>query len=240
MAIYFSIAEDVFDIFPSYCRGIVIAEGIDNTGTRAEITRELRAAEKSLQRQLGLEVVTAHPRLAAWREAYRSTGIKPSEFRPSVEAMARRVLRGDSLPLINPIVDLGNAVSLRYLLPIGAHAIDVLTSDISLRQATGTEVFEPFGSGAVEHPQPGEFVFVESERVLTRRWTWRQANHTLVVPETRAVEVNVDGLPPVTRDEVEQICQELAGLITKYCGGSARYELLWKENLTILLIGDKK
>ena len=164
--------------------------------------------------------------ISSWREAYRSLGVKPADYRPSMEALARRVLRRDPLPLINTLVDLGNLVSLRRLIPAGAHAVDVLTGDISLRPATGAEVFEPFGADTVEHPQPGEFIFVEGGTVLTRRWTWRQAKHTLVTPATTAVEINVDGLPPVTAGEVDDTCRELAGLVVQYCGGRARWEVL--------------
>ena len=42
--------------------------------------------------------------------------------------------------------------------------------------------------------------------------------------------MNVDGLPPVTKDEVDKICQEAMELIQKYCGGKLRYEILTKEN----------
>ena len=91
------------------------------------------------------------------------------------------------------------------MLPAGAHAIDLLKGDIELRFATGDEDFVAFGSEELEHPLPGEVIFVETgtNTVLTRRWTWRQGNHTLTLPETTAIEFNVDGLPPITRAEVE-------------------------------------
>ena len=183
-----------------------------------------------------LDNLTEHPRIKAWREAYRSFGAKPSEFRSSIEAMARRALRSDPLPSINALVDIGNVLSLRYLVTIGGHAIDEVTQDIALRLATGRETFVPFGSDQVESPLPGEVVFVEGDTVLTRRWTWRQANHTLTLPTTRAIEINVDGLPPVPEAEVVEICQEVAGLVSQFCGGRIHYEILSQENPKIWLV----
>jgi len=110
-----------------------------------------------------------------------------------------------------------------------------VSGDIGLRLASGAETFEPFGTDLVEHPLPGEVIFVEGEVVLTRRWTWRQAKHTLVVPETTAIEVNVDALPPLTRPEVERICQEVAALVTRYCGGTLRWEIISTDNPVIAL-----
>ena len=119
---------------------------------------------------------------------------------------------------------------------MGGHAIDVVKQDLFLRPATGEEEFVPFGSEQIEHPKPGEIIFVEGNTVLTRRWSWRQANHTLTLPETRAIEFNVDGLPPVSESEVEDICQETMHLIERFCGGQMRYEILSRQNPRIKLI----
>ena len=235
MVLHYSISKDIFAKFPGYCRGVVIARDVTNGKSPEELVSALRLAEASLGERLSAETLTSHPQIESWREAYRSAGIKPSDFRPSVEALARRVLKKDLLPLISTLVDLGTLMSIQYLLPIGAHALDFVKQDIALRMATGEEIFEPFGSDTIEHPNPGEIVFVEGNTVLTRRWTWRQAKHTLVVPETKYVEVNVDGLPPITREEVDRICQQVAAQVQKYCGGSIHYDILSQENPRISL-----
>jgi DNA/RNA-binding domain of Phe-tRNA-synthetase-like protein len=186
----------------------------------------LRNSEASVRTQANIETIAEQPRIKAWREAYKAFGAKPSEFRSSVEAMARRALRNDLLPSINALVDIGNIVSLQHLVPVGGHSIDELTQDISLRLATGEEVFVPFGSTETEHPLPGEVIFVEGNTVLTRRWTWRQANYTLTLPETRSLEINIDRLPPVEMEEVHAIANQVMGLVMEFCGGNMRYEIL--------------
>lgn len=228
----FSISPEVFQQFPGYVRGVVLAAGIQNGPASAEVSELLKTAERQVQENLRLETLAEQPRIKAWREAYRAMGAKPTEFRPSIEALCRRVLNGHAIPSIHTLVDLGNIVSLRHLLPVGGHAIDVVTGDIQLRPAAGTEVFTTLGAAptAPEHPETGEIVFVEEEVVLTRRWTWRQGTHTLMALDSQAVEFNVDGLPPVTPQEVEAVCSELAGLIAQFCGGRLRWEILSQEN----------
>jgi DNA/RNA-binding domain of Phe-tRNA-synthetase-like protein len=222
----YSVQSAIFERFPGYARGVVVAHGVVNGPSPDELVGLLRDAEQSVRNRLAIESLTEDPHISAWREAYRSFGAKPSEFRSSIEAMARRALRGDALPSINALVDIGNVISLRHLLSAGGHAIDVLKDDISLRFATGTETFVPFGSSQSEQPAAGEVIFAEGEVVLTRRWTWRQANHTLTLPETTAIEFNVDGLPPVTAEEITAACEELAQLVSRFCGGHSRIELL--------------
>lgn len=224
--LHYSVDERVFEKFPGYVRGVVLAFGVTNRPSPPELVAALRAAEDSVRARLTAETVTADPRIASWREAFRALGIKPNEFRASMEAMARRVLKNNALPSINALVDIGNTLSLKHLVPMGAHAIDVCKDDLALRFAHGRETFVPFGTDQVEHPDAGEIVMVEGDIVLTRRWSWRQANHTLTELTTKDLEINVEGMPPVTRDEVEALCRELIAEVGKYCGGRLGYKVL--------------
>ena len=232
---FFGVANGIFALFPRYIRGVVVARGLVNTESCDELVSLLRAAEDSVRGQLTIEKLVEHPRIASWREAYRTFGAKPSKFRPSIEAMVRRVLKNEPLPSINSLVDIGNIVSLRHLVPAGTHAIDLLTADMELRLALGDESFTPLDAEDVEHPLPGEIVFAEGTTVLTRRWTWRQAKHTLVVPGTTAAEFNVDGLPPVLQTEIEEACGEIADLVLRFCGGETRCEVASREHPRVRL-----
>ncbi len=231
----YTITPEIFEKFPGYCRGVVLASDVHNGPSPQPLIQLLREAEASLRLQANLEKIAEHPRIKPWREAYKAFGAKPSEYRSSVEAMARRALRGDALPSINALVDIGNIVSLQHLVPVGGHSMDNLTHDIALRLATGLETFIAFGSDEVEHPLPGEVVFVEGNNVLTRRWTWRQANHTLTLPESHSVEINIDRLPPVELEEIHAIASQVIGLVGELCGGKLRYEILSASNPSMKL-----
>lgn len=236
--INYSIDREVFNKFPGFIRGIVLAYDVKNGTSPDELVKELRTEEEALRSNLSLETLLEHPSIKAWREAFRSLGMKPSEFRPSIEALVRRVLHGDPLPTINTLVDIGTVISLRYLLPAGAHAIDVLNGDIILRPATGEETFTALGSDVEEHPLPGEIIFTEGNNVLTRRWVWRQSQHTLTLPETRAIEFNIDALPHVTAGELECICRDVADLIQRFCGGRIRILKITEQKPVISLRED--
>ena len=226
----YSIDKEIFDLFPGYCRGVVLAFDIKNSDSTHELTAMLREAEESLHNIINKDELASHPKIDSWREAYRAFGAKPAKYRSSIEAMVRRVLNDNHLPSINAIVDIGNIISLRHIVTVGGHAIDVVSDNLSLKKATGEEDFTAFGTDKEQHPEPGEIIFAEANTVLTRRWSWRQANHTATQKSTTAAEINVDGLPPVTKDEVDKICQEAKELIQKFCGGKLRYEILTKEN----------
>jgi DNA/RNA-binding domain of Phe-tRNA-synthetase-like protein len=227
-ALRYLVDRAVFDLAPGYVRGVVVAEGVDNAGPSPdELVELLRAAETSLRERLGtVERLVADPRVQAWRAAYRGFGARPSEFHSSIEMLGRRVLNGRELPAISRLVDIGTVVALRHVLPAGAHPLDGVAEDLVLRRAAGGEPFRALGAEGEEQVAPGEVILAAGGEVLTRRWTWRQSASSACGPDTRVVEVNVDGLPPVGADEVAAACAEVAELITRFCGGRARHELL--------------
>lgn len=107
-----------------------------------------------------IEAVTAHLRavhagrepaqiheLRPARDLYHRIGVDPTKLRPSSEALLRRVLRGDSLPRINSLVDLNNLCSLEFLLPIGLHDLDHMAGGVMLRLGTAGEGYDAIGKG---------------------------------------------------------------------------------------------
>lgn len=214
----YRLSTDVLDAHPGYCRGVVVVQGADNRRDAPALATLLREAEARLRGAVQGNVAE-HARIAAWREAYRGFGAKPSEHRASIEAMARRVLKPDALPSINPLVDIGNIVSLRHLLPAGVHPLGAGEHTLALRRAQAGDVFAPPDGGPAEAPPEGEIVFADGARVLTRRWTWRQAASTQTLPGTERVFFNIDGLPPTPREDVLAAMDAVQALVREHTGG---------------------
>ena len=233
--IVYSIDSEVFRLFPDFIRGVLVARDVENRPSPAELIALLRREEDNQRDALLGQEIADHPCIRNWRDAFRSLGIKPADFRSSIEAMARRVAKGNQLPSINALVDIGNIISLRYLIPAGGHALDNVESEITLRPAVGDEIFVPFGSDVAEHPEPDEIIFAEGSAVLTRRWVWRQSNHTLTEMGTNFIEFNLDGLHPVDESVIRRAGDDLAELVKRFCGGSTTLFLLSIQNQSIVI-----
>lgn len=236
-ALTYTIAPDIFTLYPGYCRGVVVARGFTNGPSAPAVTALLRQAEAALRGRITGNVAEV-PEIAAWRDAYRRFGAKPSEHRSAIESLARRVLKPDSLPDINTLVDIGNLVSIKHLLPAGAHPTDGLQNGLTLRLAKAGDTFNPPDGSPVEAPSAGEVVFADGASVLTRRWTWRQAANTQTLPETKSVFFNIDGLPPTSRATVQAATAEIAALVQQHCGGETLAVLLDVDSPGFSLNGD--
>jgi DNA/RNA-binding domain of Phe-tRNA-synthetase-like protein len=134
------------------------------------------------------------------------------------------------LPYINTAVALFNYFSLKYILPSGGDDLDAVKGDLRLTLAKGSEPFTPFNAGEIEHPDPGEVIYVDNAFVMCRRWNWRQGYQTRLNPETRNIAINVDCLPPCTQEKAAEITAELASLVSQFCSGEVSYALLTAEH----------
>jgi DNA/RNA-binding domain of Phe-tRNA-synthetase-like protein len=221
----YRIDQQIFQLFPGYRRALVLAQGLHNGPSDASLLEALRTQESAVRAELKGNPAE-HPRIAPWREAYRRFGARPSDFRSSIEALVRRVVRGDAIPSINALVDIGNLMSLRYLVPVGVHPVPTGTEPLCLRVSEAGDSFLPPDGSAAENPASGEIVFTQGQSVLTRRWTWRQAALTLTLPETRAVFFNIDALPEVPDDVVTAAAGDIAQQVHLHCGGQSEQRVL--------------
>lgn len=203
----------IFERFPGYAVGVVYASGVVNHESTEASIAMLREAEAHARASFGDAKPVSHPHVAAWREAFREFGSKPSKFLCSAEALLGRTLKGNDLPAINAIVDLYNAVSIRHVLPIGGEDRDNLSSDVVLKFAGGSEQFDAMGTGEIEMASPGEAIWADSTGVTCRRWNWRQCARTQITPATSNIYFILDTLPPFTPDQLQSATDDLvAGL----------------------------
>lgn len=225
----FCIESGVFEMFPDFCRGIVLASGIDNSKPCPELEDFLQKEAGALRENHEVDLST-HPRLQVWKEAYRKFGANPNKYTPSIVFLTKQVKAGKPIRSISPAVDAFNVISLKYLIPCGGDDMDSVEGDVTLGLAVSDETFAPiFKPEAIENPNPGEVIYVNrrTKRVLCRRWNWRNADFSKMTSQTRNIAVNVDGMmPEIGRLEIEKAAEELRQLLLRYCGGTISFRYL--------------
>ena len=102
---------------------------------RAEVVRDARA-------RLTAETLAAHPPIAALRKLFRTAGCDPTRYRISSEALLRRVLKGEELPALHPLVDLNNCLSVELAVPCCVMREGTFTPPLVLRAGRAGECYE--------------------------------------------------------------------------------------------------
>lgn len=156
------------------------------------------------------------PRIAGWREAFRLQGLKPSKYRTSPDALARRVLRGDSLQTPLPLVDIYNAVSLHFLTPLGAYDLERLPDQhMVLRFARpASDTFAPLGAEASSMPLLETVaVYASGATILCWGFNHRDSQLACLQPHTDAAVFFSEGVVREHRDGIGAALSALRQLL---------------------------
>jgi DNA/RNA-binding domain of Phe-tRNA-synthetase-like protein len=233
----YTISNAIFAAFPNFRRGVVVGKNINNREVHLELA-ELLAAEAATVYADPLKL--DDPKLAAWDCAYQSFGVNPRRDTPSIRFLVTQISKGRPPRPINDVVNIFNIMSLRYRIPCGGDDIDALNGgDINLDFAKGNESFAAlFSPEKIETAPAGEVVYFTSpsNRIMCRRWNWRNADFSRIRPETTSVVINLDGfVPPLTSATLDEAVSTAADLLKRFCGGKVTTYVLNKGNPAIEL-----
>jgi DNA/RNA-binding domain of Phe-tRNA-synthetase-like protein len=202
---------DIWRDFPQLVPGLLYVTDID---AGADVSARLEPYFERARARLAQGPESELPEVAAWRRAYAQMGMKPTQYRSAAEALLRRFRREDTLPRLHSLVDLCNAVSLAFALPVAVLDLDQVAEFIDVRYADGTEQYLAF-SGEVESPEPGEVIFADAaNQVHARRWTFRQSRRSTVSEQTRRALIVSEGLHTTAGTDVQALLNALETELT--------------------------
>jgi DNA/RNA-binding domain of Phe-tRNA-synthetase-like protein len=101
-----------------------------------------REVANGVRSQMQLETLSAHPTVAALRKLFKAAGCDPTRYRPSSEALLRRLLKGEEMPAIHPLVDLNNCLSASLAVPCCVMAEEKVSPPFVFRAGKTGESYE--------------------------------------------------------------------------------------------------
>ncbi len=166
----------------------------DDISPDADVSRPLQDFSRIAHERLASRSEGDFPEIQAWRRTFAKMGLKPTQYRCAAEALLRRFRKEQSLPTIHPLVDLCNAVSIAFAIPVAIFDTAKIQGHLEVRLAEGNEVYETF-SGDIETPEAGEVIFADrAGHAHARRWSNRQSGRSVIRPETASVLIVAEAL----------------------------------------------
>ena len=223
----FVLEKDFLEIFPDAEIGILVVDGIDG---HVKDENKYAAYLKECQ-QIGMKYVsnqefTENPVIRTWRDAFYKFKTKKGA-RCSIEALLKRISRGDDIGTIIPLVDIYNGISLKYGMPLGGEDIDKFEGDLRLTLAKGGEEFITYGSdGKSEPPYEGEVCYLDNAGAVCRCWNWRESVRTMLTEDTTKAFMIIEAPDNSRHAEMEEALTELADMITRELGGKYEKHIL--------------
>jgi DNA/RNA-binding domain of Phe-tRNA-synthetase-like protein len=229
----YRISNTIFDKYPYFSRGVILAWEADNTSSFTESLYALLTAKMDYIRNSGIEYEN-HPKIVSWKDAYAGMGVNIKKVKPSVLALIERIMKGVNIPFISPLVCISNLVSLEYLNPGGLVDADQLKGNPSLDFAKGNEIFLPFGSEKEVHPVPGEIIYYDdtTKRVMCGGWNSKGGQDTMIKKATSRIILDVDTFTTneSSTNDLNDAVYFAESLIRKYCVAQTTSFILNRDN----------
>lgn len=217
------IAEESFwELFPEAGIGIIVVRGMKGADEvpaedAAEISKLLAAANREANQYLTSNTISENAVVRTWREAYQKFKTKKGA-RCSIENLLKRVLKDNPVGSITPSVDIYNAISLKYALPVGGEDIDTFVGDFRLGITEGGDAFLPIGEDENDPTLPGELCYRDDEGAVCRCFNWRDGQRTQLTDDSKNAILVIECVDPARRNDLEAALDEFAALMERYLG----------------------
>lgn len=208
-----------------------VIKGMNNTKVSAEWTEyRSRRLEELYQEYKDIDV-HQDPVLEGFHILHDKTGVKRRKNIPASENLIKLLIKNHGMFFINQAVDIYNLISLESKLALGAHNIDHVDGDVTLRFTDGTERFVPLGQ---QNPIPvnaHEYSYCDDANEVLCRLEIRQVQKTAVDESAVNVFYIVQGNEATPDEYLRQTAQQIIDTTVKYCGG--RGEIIIPETVVL-------
>ncbi|WP_138505974.1 B3/4 domain-containing protein [Nostoc sp. PA-18-2419] len=213
----FVVDKTVYDMFPGLLLVVCSGRNLDNETEKPNIQQALKNVQIQLRNSWEYANPQSHPKIEAWRRAFKQIGVSGQKFPSSIEAFCRRILSGREIPSINPLVNFYNLISIRNLVTSGGWDIDNIHGEnIFLKLTTGGEPFIELGQKIPIYVEAGEVSYTDAKELITRHIVWRQSETAKIVTTTKNFFLVAEILPDVGREVAEFVEKSFIDGIEEY------------------------
>lgn len=181
------ILPELKEKMPQMALGTILCE-VENTPHKSFLWKEIDLVSEEIRSSYQMETIKTNKQIEATRQMYLACGKKPGRYRPSSEALMRRILKGMELYQINTLVDLVNLVSLKTGYSIGGFDADLIEGNVTASIGKEGEPYEGIGRGPINiHQLP----VLRDEKSAIGTPTSDEVR-TAIRPETKTFFMNIN------------------------------------------------
>ncbi len=217
-----TVQDQLKQLIPEFKIAIVHYQDIQVGDSPQMLKGRLQLFQESLFFDYEDKKVTEIPAILEWRKIFKSIGTDPNRYRPSNEALYRRVQKQQFLQPVNSAVDLNNFLSLQYRIPLGIYDLDKLSGHITIKIGSEDDSYIAINEREVQltkklisSDNKGAFgsPYVDSKRSAVSTAT-TNALHIIYLQ------------PSMPHIEADQLLQALSTMFTQIHGGTASYQII--------------
>lgn len=213
----FSVTQEVLDLGVKIITARI--SGMENRKTSEAIDEYVTESLRNVQEKWYGKNWKEDAILQGFRDLHTKVGRSNRDYIASPEVLLKNLLERNRFPRINAVVDMYNIISLKTQLGLGAHDIEKVQGNITLRLTDGTEHFLPLGKTEEEKVFPGEYAYCDDGNNILCRLEVLQIEPTKITENAQDIFFIIQGNANTTNAYVKQAAEELCQTITRFLGG---------------------
>lgn len=217
-----TIDNSISQISPSFKIGVIIYNDIVINESPQMLKGRLRFFQETLMVELESKPLVDYQGIKEWRELFKLFNTDPNRYRPSHEALYRRIKKGSFLPLVHSGADLNNFFSLQYVIPFGLYDLKEINGEIKIRVGQKDELYE--GLNGRDNQLMNKLV--SSDSIGPFGSPIVDSVRTKVTTNTTSALQLVYLRPSMEKQECEQLVKAAADMFTHVHGGESIYEVV--------------
>lgn len=196
----FNVEKDVLDLGINVA--IIVIKGMNNCKENQDFISYRDSILNDIKGNLTEETIMNDDILKGFWKLHERVGKTSKHDISSPENLMNMLLKNGYLPNINLIVDIYNLVSVMTKLALGAHDLDNIKGDVSLRLTNGSETFLPIGYSKNKPISRGEYAYIDDNNDVLCRMEVRQVEKTKVTESTNNCMYIVQGNENVDNEQI--------------------------------------
>jgi DNA/RNA-binding domain of Phe-tRNA-synthetase-like protein len=220
MSRYIKLSPGLRQRFPDLNAEIIRFSGVHVSRESPQLEDYKGEVAHRIRNRWNLDQLKDDPIFKVYRDFFWRLGIDPTKNRPAAEALIRRVLRDNPIPMINTWVDAYNLVSMETAIPIASFDADLLKGELLMREAEASELFTGIGMEKPMTLSGGEAV-IQDDESLVAIYPYRDADHSKVNMSTVSILMLMCGAPGVTLETLTRASGIAREVLPRFCGGQA-------------------
>jgi len=219
--------ETIFLKEPNFQVGILYYNKIEVSSSPQMLKGRLQLFQEQLFFELEDKPVNSFEGIQEWRVLWKKLGADPNRYRPSMEAMYRRIAKQNYITPLHSAVDLNNFFSLRYEIPLGIYDLKQVTGDIYI--TIGNSEMAYFGLNGRENNLNGILTLQDETGAFGSPFV--DSKRTAVTEDTTSALQVVFLRPSMPQEAATKLIESMGQMFTQVHGGDAESILLHHNQL---------
>lgn len=229
----FVVEKSFWELFPEAKIGVILLKNYNNREhSPQELIDLLQESNLLAKHHLTAEVFSENKVIQSYRKAYQKFKTKKGA-RCSLEALLKRAGGENPVKTINPLVDIYNAASLRFALPLGAEDMDTFVGDLKLTITKGGDEFYLIGEEENNPTLENELCYIDDKGAVCRCFNWRDGMRTMITEKTKNAFIVSELIEPERLEDLKDVLHFIEKQSEKYLSAKSEIFILDKEHPSI-------